>query len=84
MRTWRDVLREYGGEIGFYKAVEDGVIVPDSDDYERFYVATRHARVLLQQVRELLRARGLSSEAIGDRLTLISDLLSRGVKSLSV
>jgi hypothetical protein len=77
--SWRDVMAKYGGSLGFYRAIEHGVVDERSEDYQRFYVPMRHANVLLQDIARLLAKHELDADAVKDiqySLAKIASVLS--------
>lgn len=56
-RSRVDVLADYGGEKGFYEAIDDERIAHDSEDYRRFYISRHHAYYMLKEIKNQLIGR---------------------------
>ncbi|KKN00556.1 hypothetical protein LCGC14_1136660 [marine sediment metagenome] len=75
-RSWQQVLKEFGGEEGFYDAVDDGRVSSLSDDYNRFYVPGRHSRVILTKIIRHLDTRDSIPEDLRVSLARLEGLLA--------
>ena len=56
--TYHEVMERFGGEDGFYAALDAGRVIPTSEDWQRFYTPRRHACYLLADIKRKLAASG--------------------------
>ena len=76
--AYHEVMGRFGGEDGFYAAVDAGRVTPTSEDWQRFYVPTRHACCLLADIkRKLAAAAGQIPDDIRLSLARIEGVLLR-------
>ena len=72
-----ELLEKYGGnEWGFYNAFELGHVKVGSEDYNRLYIAKRHACYLLSQVNRRLETHSKIPKGIELSLARIEGLLA--------